>query len=83
MSGMFRLVFALYLVCCVATQQNFNCYYEEKFLAKVYRLEYRVEMLEEKASKDGNLINIIQLWLLLMLLFQRDLYFSEVMIMII
>ncbi|XP_060565777.1 perlucin-like isoform X2 [Ruditapes philippinarum] len=52
MSGMLRLVFALYLVCCVATQQNFNCYYEEKFLAKVYRLEYRVEMLEEKASKE-------------------------------
>ncbi|XP_060578975.1 perlucin-like protein [Ruditapes philippinarum] len=55
MKGYFGGIFALCLVCCVATQQCSKYHYEEQILSKVVRLEHRLEMLEEKVSKEGNI----------------------------
>ncbi|XP_060565783.1 perlucin-like [Ruditapes philippinarum] len=52
MTGYLRVVFTLYLVCCVATQECSKYHYEEQILSKVVRLEHRLEMLEEKTNNE-------------------------------
>ncbi|XP_060565780.1 perlucin-like isoform X2 [Ruditapes philippinarum] len=52
MKGYLGVLFTLYLVYCVATQQCSKYHYEEQILSKVTRMEHRLEMLEEKVSKE-------------------------------
>ncbi|XP_060565778.1 perlucin-like protein [Ruditapes philippinarum] len=54
MKGYIGVVFALYIACSVATQQCSKYHYEEQILSKVVRLEHRLDILEEKLSKEDN-----------------------------
>ncbi|XP_060578974.1 perlucin-like protein [Ruditapes philippinarum] len=52
MKGYLGVVFAWYVVCCVAEQHCSKYHYEEQLLSKVVRLEHKLEELEEKVSKE-------------------------------
>ena len=51
----FVVVFALFFICCCAEEQCSRYHYEEQTLAKVVRLEYRLERLEKKVKNGGKL----------------------------
>ncbi|XP_060551451.1 perlucin-like protein [Ruditapes philippinarum] len=52
MRGILVVVFALHLFRCVAAQECSKYHYEEQILAKVVRLEHRLEILEGKDNRE-------------------------------